>query len=163
MFVGMLVMPPMDGDPPRRSVLETAHTENSERVLKPFWADDAAMRQQAMKAQADPERSKDIQPEECESDTGPTEQPRHEREQCQKMTCCQPNGIDPSDAEWLRCLRNRQFVALGRLEGAIGRELFGGTVGRDRQRRSDVAVGFASDGHRQTPNCVGAKAERARA
>jgi hypothetical protein len=132
LFVSMLVMPPMNGDPPRRSILEAAHTENSERVLKPFWADHAAMRQQAMKAQADPERSKNIQPEECETDTGPTEKPRHEREQCQKVTCCQPNGIDPSDAERLRRRRDRQFVALGKVGGAIARELICGTMGWDK-------------------------------
>lgn len=131
LFVGMLVMPPMDGDPPRRSVLEAAHTENSERVLKPFWADDASVRQQAMKAQADSERSKNVQSEECENDTGPTEKPRYERKQCQKVTCCQPDGIDPSDAERLRCLRNRQFVAFGKTGDAIGRELICGTIGWD--------------------------------
>ena len=154
LLVGMLVMPPMDGDPPRRSVLETAHTENGQRVLEPFWADDAAMGQQAMEAQADPERSKNIQPEECETHTGPTEQPRHEREQCQKMTGCQPNGIDPSDTERLRRLRNRQFVALGKTEVAIDRELFGRTVGRNSQRRSS-AFGFASDRHRQPQTALG--------
>src|SRR5262245_52527778 len=111
LLVGMLVMPPMDRDPTRRSVLEAAHTENSERVFEPFWADEAAVRQQAMKAQADPERSKNVQPEECESDAGPAEKPRYERKQCQKVTCCQPNDIDPSDAERLRRLRHRQFVA----------------------------------------------------
>jgi hypothetical protein len=132
LLVGMLVMPPMDGGPPRRSVLEAAHTENSERVFKPFWADDAAVRQQAVKAQADPERSKNVQPEECETDTDPTEQPRYERKQCQKVTCPQPNGIDPSDAERLRGLRNRQFVAPAKLEGAIGRELLSRTIGWDK-------------------------------
>src|SRR6266481_2976869 len=78
--VRVLVMQPMVGNPTPRSVLETAHTKNGERVLQPFRAHHATMGQQPMKAQADSERAENIQAEERYHDAGPAEEPGHERE-----------------------------------------------------------------------------------
>ena len=61
LFVGVLMMPAMNAHPTGRRVLDTAQTENGERVLQPFGADEASVGEQAMEAQADAERAKDIE------------------------------------------------------------------------------------------------------
>ena len=85
LVVGMVVMLPMDGDPAGRRVLKAAQTEDRERVLQPFRADERAMGQQPMKAQADAERAEHIQAGERDNDAGPAEEPRHKRQQRKKM------------------------------------------------------------------------------
>ena len=44
------VQPPVYADPASRSVLDTAQTKDGKGVFQPFWADDAAVGQHAMKA-----------------------------------------------------------------------------------------------------------------
>ena len=42
-------------NPPGWGILDTAQTKHGKGVLQPFWADEAAVGQHTMEAQADPE------------------------------------------------------------------------------------------------------------
>src|SRR5580704_3087738 len=104
----MLVMPPMVRDSTRRSIFQTAHAENREDVVQPCRADQAAMGQHPMKAQPDPERAENIEADERQDGTRPTEKPRHERKQRKEMNGRQPGRVEPTDAERLGSHRSSQ-------------------------------------------------------
>jgi hypothetical protein len=59
-FIGMFVMSPVYSDPAGWGILETAQTKDGKGVLQPFWADEAAVGQHTMEAQADPESAEYI-------------------------------------------------------------------------------------------------------
>ncbi len=71
---------PMHRDPPRRGVLHAADRQDGEPVLQPFRADQAAMRQQPMIAQIDPEAAEHVKPQHRQHETGPAEQPGQHRQ-----------------------------------------------------------------------------------
>lgn len=57
------------------------------------------MRQQSVIAKINPQRSEDVQPEDCEDDAGPTIEPWKHREQRDQMTADDTAGVEPIDAE----------------------------------------------------------------
>jgi hypothetical protein len=61
-FVGVLVMAAMNADPARRRILDAANTKERKTMFQPFGTDQAAVREHAMEAKADPERAEDIEP-----------------------------------------------------------------------------------------------------
>ena len=77
------------------------------------------MRQQPMIAKIDPQRSEDVQPEDCEDDAGPTVEPRKHCEQRDQMTADDTAGVEPSDAERASRCGHRQLG--GRLLARGGR------------------------------------------
>jgi len=106
LFVGVLVVLPMNADPAGWGVLDTAQAQNSEEVLQPFGASEASVGEQAMVAQTNAERAEDIEAKECRCQAGPTEEPGHERKQGDQVDpsdCCR---VDPGQPERLSQLRN---------------------------------------------------------
>jgi len=103
------MMPAMNAHPTGRRVLDTAQTENGERVLQPFGADEASVGEQAMEAQADAERAKDIKPEKCHHQAGPTKEPGHKCKQGRQVDRCNRRRIDLDQPERLRELRNERL------------------------------------------------------
>jgi len=73
--VRMMMMLPMDRDPMRRRVLDTASTQECEAALKPEWAGETAMREKPMKAEINPKHAENIKPSEQEKHPCPTEEP----------------------------------------------------------------------------------------
>src|SRR3954463_8616620 len=101
LIVGVLMVPAMNAHPTGRRVLDTAQTQNGEGVLQPFGAGEASVSEQAMEAQADAERAKDIETQECHYQTGPTEEPGHKCKQRNQMDSCDRRCIDPGQPERL--------------------------------------------------------------
>ena len=77
------------------------------------------MRQQSMIAKIDPQRSEDVQPEDCEDDAGPTVEPWKHCEQRDQMTADDTDGVEPSDAE--RACRGGHRQLGGRIPARVGR------------------------------------------
>ncbi len=65
LLITVAVMNAMDRDPARRAVLEVEHTHGRKRILKPFRAGEAAMRQQTVVADGDAEHTKNEVSEYC--------------------------------------------------------------------------------------------------
>ena len=120
LFVGMGMMMAMDGDPARGRVLHRAEAENGERMLEPLGTDKAAMRQQAMIAEADPQHPEHEQAGERDDHGGPAEQPGYERQQRQQMDDRDTGGIDPDDAQRARLIRRRQRMRVNEHANIIG-------------------------------------------
>src|SRR5262245_12809640 len=99
LIIGVLMVTPMSRDPPCRRVLQTAYSKDCEAVFKPFRADKPTMRQQSMIAKVDPQRSEDVQPEDCKDDARPTVEPWKHCEQRDQMTADDTDGVEPSDTE----------------------------------------------------------------
>ena len=49
-FIGVLMMQPVYADPAGRGVLDTAQTQDSKGVLKPWWANHATVGEHTVKA-----------------------------------------------------------------------------------------------------------------
>src|SRR5262245_30447036 len=108
LLVGVLVVPAMDRDPACRGVLQTAESEDGERVLEPFRAAETPVRQQAVIAEVDAENAEDVVAHDEEGHAGPTEEPRHERKQREQMIADQEYGGEPDDAPDAHGGRQRQ-------------------------------------------------------
>jgi hypothetical protein len=59
-IIGIFVMSPVYSNPPGWGILDTAQTKYGKGVLQPFWANEAAVGQHTMEAQADPESAEYI-------------------------------------------------------------------------------------------------------
>src|SRR5262249_41423069 len=98
----------MDRDPACRGVLQTAESEDGERVLEPFRAPETPVRQQAVIAEVDAENSEDVVAHDQQDHAGPTEEPRHERKQREQMIADQEDGGEPNDTPNAHGGRQRQ-------------------------------------------------------
>ena len=96
--VGVLVVPAMDRDPARRGVLHATHGKDGEQVLQPFLANQAAMREQPMVAEVDAERAEYVEAQNYQGESGPTEEPRQQRQQRDEMVNSHRNGVRPDDS-----------------------------------------------------------------
>ena len=88
---------PVHGNSPRRRVLHAADADNGEAVFQPFRADQAAMRQQAMIAEIDPQSAEQIGADKGQKHARPAEIPRQDSKQCQRMIDDDGDRIGPDD------------------------------------------------------------------
>ncbi len=131
LFVGVLVMQAVDGDPLGRRVLHAKHAEHGKRVFQPLRHDEALVREQSVVAEIDAERTEEVHPQNRQRHAGPTEEVRKKGEACDRVVHDERNRVVP----------HNDFVAHGRRTGqtAVLVEpsvpFFHGMVGGDAPRR----------------------------
>ena len=91
--VGMFVVAAMSRNPPRRAALQAADPEEGKAALQPFGADEALVGQKSVIADIDAQNPEDIDAEDGKKDPRPTEEPRHEGEQGQRVVERQPDHL----------------------------------------------------------------------
>lgn len=96
--VGMHVVQPVVGDPPRRRVLEGTEGERGERTLEPAWHREAAVREQAVVAEIDAERAEHVRADERENDPRPAEAPRQKGEAGEQVHAADRQHVLPVHA-----------------------------------------------------------------
>ncbi len=93
LVVGMFVVTAMGRHPPRRAALQAADPEEGETALQPFGADEALVGQKSVIADIDAQNPEDINAEDGKKHARPAEEPRHEREQGQRVVERQPDHL----------------------------------------------------------------------
>ena len=86
LLIGEAMVTAVDGHPEGRRELQAAGSEEGEAVLEPERAGEAAMGEQAVKSEIDPEDAEDIHARGQESDAGPAEEPGKQRQEGEGMT-----------------------------------------------------------------------------
>jgi hypothetical protein len=107
LVVGMFVVTAMGCHPPRRAALQAADPEQGKNALQPFRADEALVGQQPVVADIDAQHAEDINAQHGKSDARPTEKPRHECEQGQRMVEREPGDLGALQTHATRNARER--------------------------------------------------------
>ena len=101
LMVRVLMMDPVHGDPTSWSVLHRADAEQGQGVFEPLRCVHPSVGQESMVTDVDPQGSEDIEPEDAQSQTGPTEEPRDKRQAGQQVDQRYRNRIPPTDLDGL--------------------------------------------------------------
>jgi hypothetical protein len=75
LLVGMLMVLPMDSDPPRGCVLQTADAQGRQTVFQPSAALEATVRQQSVIANGHAQHAEEEMASNRQDDASPAEQP----------------------------------------------------------------------------------------
>ena len=98
LMVGVLVMQPMDDNPPGGRLLQIADAQNGQAMFEPQRALETAMREQPMVAGADAHRTEDEISHRQPDDAPPTEDVRQKRQRNQQMKQRDADDVRPNDA-----------------------------------------------------------------
>ena len=79
------MMKSMGGNPPGRRVLQRTKRDGGERPLEPERHSQAAMGEQPVVAEVDPQRTEDIDEQDHDRDSRPAEVPRHKCQECEQI------------------------------------------------------------------------------
>ena len=143
LFVAVLMMHPMDRDPSCRRILQIAHPEDRQSMLQPSRAGKAPVSQQAVVADGDAHHAEHKVTGDCDDQTGPGEQPRDEREQCDQMDEGQDGHVFPEDSCRNRFLGWRQPLRIHPSHAVVDVRLHGADfIGLADVGFGDVRFGF---------------------
>ena len=107
-LVGVLMMHPVDCNPASRRALQRANPQNCEPVLEPFRAAETAMGEQPVVADVDSHGTENVIAQEHEHQSGPCEQPGHQRQRQEKMEGNDHGKIRPEEPSFAYRIRALQ-------------------------------------------------------
>ena len=90
LVIGIVVVTPVDGDPEARRELQAACAENSQRMLEPKRAREAAVREQPVEADVDSDNAERIHAHSKQDDARPAEEPGDESQRSERMAEDEP-------------------------------------------------------------------------
>lgn len=149
LMVGVLVMNSVHRHPTCRGVLHGAHTQKGQQSLEPLRCRHATVGEHAVVADVDTQCSEDIQTQDAQGDSRPTEEPGDKGDAGEQMDQRNGNSISPTHLHWLDgLLRPSQWLAgVGRQDFRLARCC---CIGRTRRRMDQVswlAIGRLMDRH----------------
>src|SRR5712672_1579271 len=113
LFVSILMMAAVYGNPARGSVLQATESEDRERMFQPFWTAETAVREQAMVTEVDAQDAEDIITQDSKQYPGPAEEPREKCQTRNQMIDGYQDRRRPEDAAKLDAVRQGKLAPQG--------------------------------------------------
>jgi hypothetical protein len=126
--IGVLMVSAMDRHPARRRVLHATYGENDQDMLEPLRAFEAAVGEQPVVAEVDPEDAEEIIAKNEKNDARPTEEPRQKGEHGDQVINDNHNRIEPVDTARIHRRRKWQSPNWDGRIGHTGVHRFNGHV-----------------------------------
>ena len=119
LFVSMLVMAAVYGNPAGGSVLQATESEDGERMFQPFGTSKTAVREQAMVTQVDAEDAENIITQDSKQYPGPAEEPREKRQTRNQMIDGYQDSRRPEDAARRNAVREGKLAPQGCVKAGV--------------------------------------------